>query len=101
MQYFIAFIVLFALLVLHESLSSHQGKGWGMVVQPLVISLMWTVVTVAAQEMGAIAWLIGGFLLLMVIKDVKGYSGIGALFFVLVVSVIMQGVVLLLSGQLA
>ena len=100
MEYVIAFVVLFVLLVLHESLSEHQGKGWGMVVRSFVISLVWTIVTIAAQEMGIIAWLIGGVLLLVIVKNIKGYSVIGAIFFVLVISIILQGVVLLLSGQL-
>lgn len=98
MQFFIAFFVLFLVLLAQESLSDHQDRGWGMVVRSAVISVLWVIFTIATQEFGVIAWAIGIVLLVLVIRDVKGYSSItSAIFFVIVVSLTLQGILLLLA----
>lgn len=69
-----------------------------MVVRSAVISVLWVIFTIATQEFGVIAWAIGIVLLVLVIRDVKGYSSItSAIFFVIVVSLTLQGILLLLA----
>jgi hypothetical protein len=55
MQYLIASVVLFLVLLAQEYLSDHQYRGWGMVIRSVVISILWAIFTVATQEFGAIA----------------------------------------------
>lgn len=98
MQFVIALSVLFVALVAYESLSGHQDNGWGVVVRPAAITAAWSIAVFAIQEFGTAGWWVGMTVLVSVVMGVKGYSATSAFFFVLMVSIVLYGVVLL-SGQ--
>jgi hypothetical protein len=93
-QYLIAFAILFILLLVHDYVTDSRSKGaWA---RALVLSIVWVGVGAAAQEFGIIAWLIGFPLLIMALREVMGYSTIGAFFFTITISLIFH--VLTVSG---
>lgn len=98
MTYLIALVVLFLVLFAQEYISDHQDDGWGIVVRPAVISVAWMIAAIAAQDFGTIGWFVGMVLLVGLITEVKGYSVPTAIFFVLVISIVLYGG-LLLSGE--